>query len=223
MNTFSPTAPSSDDTVSSATTTSLPELSDLHSSASTFQSNSSISSIATDTEELLDSPSSELQQGQQTSTNNSTTAPARSLNTSSPSTSTSRSPIRRNHLRLSQSTATRRCNTGILVLNNLLKFSYFTIMNAAITIFGVGIGVGLILADSFRSPATTRATNMGSHSDSATAASARRADEQHRDHHATMADSAATPTCRATIRRAMDRIQEAPPINLASISALPAQ
>ncbi|KAL3931500.1 MAG: hypothetical protein SGBAC_011280 [Bacillariaceae sp.] len=90
-------------------------------------------------------------------------------------------------------------------------------MNAAITIFGVGIGVGIILADSFRGP-----TDMGNSAGTASHADAR----QQRvvvNEHATITVSAATPTCRATIRRAMDRIQEAPPISLASMSTMPAQ
>ncbi|CAJ1966243.1 unnamed protein product [Cylindrotheca closterium] len=226
MNTYSQefTAPS-DETVSATTT--LPELSDLNSSTSTFHSNSSISSIDSDTTDEVASSSPDFlsqQEQEQTNNNRGTTRTRPSLDTRA-STSTSRRFIQgRRNYRLNQSTATRRINTSVLVLNNLLQFSFSTIMNAAITIFGVGIGVGLILADSFRSPGTTNNNNNSSNSNiNASSLSNHHHVLEEQQNHATITVSAATPTCRATIRRAMDRIQEAPPISLASISALPAQ
>jgi hypothetical protein len=109
-------------------------------------------------------------------------------------------------------------STTILVLKKCLELSFITMMNAAITIFGVGIGVGIILADSFRAQTTSTTTASNSHRNSASEAL-----QPHRRSEATVAVSAATPTCRASIRRAVDRIQEAPPLNLATASQLPAQ
>lgn len=96
-----------------------------------------------------------------------------------------------------------------------VSVSFQIIMNAAITIFGVGIGVGLILADSFRTPSPEQQRTSSIASGNNATATANESP--------TVMVSAATPACRATIRRAMDRIQEAPPLNLASMSQLPAQ
>lgn len=113
----------------------------------------------------------------------------------------------------------RRSSKSYLFFNRLLHFSFITIMNAAITIFGVGIGVGIILADSFRSPSSLT-NNSSANSQHATSISRER---YHRRSEATVIVSSATPSCRTTIRRAMDRIQEAPPLSLAASSQLPAQ
>jgi hypothetical protein len=81
------------------------------------------------------------------------------------------------------------------------------IMNAAVTIFGLGVGVGLILGDSWRVTTTTTATNAAAilvEEDMGTTT------------------SPATATCRATIRRTRPHVQEAPDFSLAG-SQLPAQ
>ena len=80
------------------------------------------------------------------------------------------------------------------------------IMNAASTIFGLGVGVGLILGDSWR-VTTTTTTN----------AAAILVEED-----VGTTTSPATATCRATIRRTRPRVQEAPDFSLAA-SQLPAQ
>jgi hypothetical protein len=86
-----------------------------------------------------------------------------------------------------------------------------TIMNAAITIFGMGIGVGLILGDSFRDRSTT--TTM--------ATSSSRSEE------VVLVSATSSPSCgRATgttILRSTRRIQEPPTISLAAANLLPAQ
>ena len=105
------------------------------------------------------------------------------------------------------------CRVGKRIfLVHVLAFSITFVINAAITIFGMGIGVGLILADSFRSQPDT----MINYTSSSTENGRNRSE-------ATIMVSAETPTCRETIRRSMDRIQEPPPINLTAISRLPAQ
>ena len=78
------------------------------------------------------------------------------------------------------------------------------IMNAAVTIFGLGVGVGLILGDSWRVTTTTNAAALLVEEDMGTTT------------------SPATATCRATIRRTRPRVQEASDFSLAA-SQLPAQ
>lgn len=133
------------------------------------------------------------------------------------------------HPEISFSTGSPR-KRSLLVLINLASLSITILMNVAVTIFGMGIGVGLILADSFRSQSPTQyqhliaSTSLGLNNSSATTIGA---DDNHQSNHSrseeTVTVSAETPTCRETIRRTMDRIQEAPPINIASMSTLPAQ
>jgi hypothetical protein len=91
------------------------------------------------------------------------------------------------------------------------------IMNAAVTIFGLGIGVGLILGDSWRG--TTTMTNA---TPNATATASLVEEDMGGTANSTTTTSPATPTCRATIRRTRPRVQEAPDISLAG-SQLPAQ
>ena len=211
MNTSIIPVPSSDETVQ--TTSSLPEIAELDSSQSTFRSDSSTSSTETGTDESA-STFHESHQGNKVDRSSATTLQNSSDTTRT--TSTSRRRVQGHRNRPIQRTTRRRCGTSVLVLNYLLQFSFLTIMNAAITIFGVGIGVGLILADSFRP-----STNVSNNNSMNTAASTRTDDRGNEN--ATVPVSAATPTCRATFRRAIDRIQEAPPINIAAISTMPAQ
>jgi hypothetical protein len=117
----------------------------------------------------------------------------------------------------SSDTSAESVNQQERILNKFLSFGFGIVMNAAITIFGVGIGVGLILADSFRPSNTSSSTGTSTASNIVGTSESRSRNE------VTVAVSAATPNCRATIRRAMDRIQEAPPLNLASMAQLPAQ
>jgi hypothetical protein len=84
------------------------------------------------------------------------------------------------------------------------------IMNAAVTIFGLGVGVGLIIGDSWRVTTTTTTTTT-------TNAAGSLVEED-----MSTTTSPATATCRATIRRARPRVQEAPDFSLAG-SQLPAQ
>jgi hypothetical protein len=79
------------------------------------------------------------------------------------------------------------------------------IMNAAVTIFGLGVGVGLILGDSLRVTTTTMNTS-----------------ESLVEEGMGTTTSPATATCRATIRRTRPRVQEEPDFSLAG-SQLPAQ
>ena len=121
---------------------------------------------------------------------------------------------------------------GVLFLKSLrvvakvlsLVFRAFeTIMNAAITIFGLGVGVGLILGDSLRSPTVTHGGTSAafSSSDGNTTAAAAAAST------VSVVVRPATPSCRATIRRThVSRIQEAPTMSLSSngnTHQLPAQ
>jgi hypothetical protein len=96
-----------------------------------------------------------------------------------------------------------------LIVFKSLEFTFQVlkpIMNAAVTIFGLGVGVGLILGDSWRVTTTTTANAASSlvEEDMGTTT------------------SPATATCRATIRRTRPRVQEAPDFSLAG-SRLPAQ
>ena len=106
---------------------------------------------------------------------------------------------------------------------SLVFRAFETVMNAAITIFGLGVGVGLILGDSLRSPSVTHGgtsatafTSSDSNTTSAAAAST-----------VSVVVRPATPSCRATIRRThVSRIQEAPTMSLSSngnTHQLPAQ
>ena len=96
-----------------------------------------------------------------------------------------------------------------------------TIMNAAITIFGLGVGVGLILGDSLRSPDQAQAVFATSDNNTNLTASAGAAASST----VSVVVRPATPSCRATIRRSrLHRVQEAPSVGLANgNSHLPAQ
>eukprot|EP00980_Cylindrotheca_fusiformis_P027768 scaffold22559_cov111-Cylindrotheca_fusiformis.AAC.7 len=105
-----------------------------------------------------------------------------------------------------------------LFVKHLFQFCLIVLMNAAIAIFGIGVGVGMILADSFRSQDSLfSAPTSPSSSNSSSDGSFNRRSE------ATVTVSVATPSCRTTIRRTMDRIQEAPPLSVAAALKLPAQ
>ena len=93
---------------------------------------------------------------------------------------------------------------ALFLLAQILK----TIMNAAITIFGVGIGVGLILGDSFRAIPSSEGAEVASNSSSS---------------NMSLSPPTTSTTTSYNIRRMRSRVQEPPALSLAALSTMPAQ
>lgn len=101
---------------------------------------------------------------------------------------------------------------SLLIITSVIT----AIMNAAITIFGMGVGVGLILGDTIRG--SSLSARVGAVSNSTSAAT----NGQPSEHETVLVVQPATPNCRATIRRVPTR-PPPPPHFSRTASTMPAQ